>query len=458
MPRDNGQVVAGRPTARIPRVRTAIATNPHVIGGMAAALRVLDTRRAATISSAPSPLGGSWPLSVPGVPTTCRPSTSGSWTWSRSSATSSPSTTSTSRSSTASSSACSVPSGCGKTTTLRMIGGFEQPTSGLIELQGQDVTWLAALPAQRQHGLPELRPVPAPDHLRERRLRPAPQEGQGRRDQGARRRDARARRAARLREAQADPDLGRPGAAGRPRPGAHQPAGRPAPRRAARCPRPQAAQADAGRAQAHPAGGRDHLHLRDPRPGGGDDDVRSHRRHEQGPLRAARRSRRRLYERPATRFVAGFLGVSNLLRGRRARVGRRPTPTVRLGGRHASSGCRAPRSTASRRVERRRPAGEDPPARGRRRRRRPATTSWAASSATPPTSASAPSTIVETRGGARLTVYEQNVERATQAELWSPGEAVRLTWSPDHTFVVGPGATAIQCRASAGPDRAVVSA
>jgi len=34
------------------------------------------------------------------------------------------------------------PSGCGKTTTLRMIGGFEQATSGLIELQGQDVTWL----------------------------------------------------------------------------------------------------------------------------------------------------------------------------------------------------------------------------------------------------------------------------------------------------------------------------
>jgi spermidine/putrescine transport system ATP-binding protein len=34
------------------------------------------------------------------------------------------------------------PSGCGKTTTLRMIGGFEEPTSGLIELQGVDVTWL----------------------------------------------------------------------------------------------------------------------------------------------------------------------------------------------------------------------------------------------------------------------------------------------------------------------------
>ena len=40
------------------------------------------------------------------------------------------------------------PSGCGKTTTLRMIGGFEEPTSGLIELQGQDVTWL---PPYKRH-------------------------------------------------------------------------------------------------------------------------------------------------------------------------------------------------------------------------------------------------------------------------------------------------------------------
>jgi spermidine/putrescine transport system ATP-binding protein len=31
------------------------------------------------------------------------------------------------------------PSGCGKTTTLRMIGGFEEPTSGRIELGGVDV-------------------------------------------------------------------------------------------------------------------------------------------------------------------------------------------------------------------------------------------------------------------------------------------------------------------------------
>jgi spermidine/putrescine transport system ATP-binding protein len=34
------------------------------------------------------------------------------------------------------------PSGCGKTTTLRMIGGFEEPTAGTIQLGDRDVTGL----------------------------------------------------------------------------------------------------------------------------------------------------------------------------------------------------------------------------------------------------------------------------------------------------------------------------
>ena len=32
------------------------------------------------------------------------------------------------------------PSGCGKTTTMRMIAGFEEPTRGIVALDGQDVT------------------------------------------------------------------------------------------------------------------------------------------------------------------------------------------------------------------------------------------------------------------------------------------------------------------------------
>jgi len=36
------------------------------------------------------------------------------------------------------------PSGCGKTTTLRMIGGFEEPTTGSIQLGERDVTGLPA--------------------------------------------------------------------------------------------------------------------------------------------------------------------------------------------------------------------------------------------------------------------------------------------------------------------------
>jgi spermidine/putrescine transport system ATP-binding protein len=40
------------------------------------------------------------------------------------------------------------PSGCGKTTTLRMIGGFEDPTQGTVYLGGKDVT---DVPSYRRH-------------------------------------------------------------------------------------------------------------------------------------------------------------------------------------------------------------------------------------------------------------------------------------------------------------------
>ncbi|MCB6180172.1 ABC transporter ATP-binding protein [Rhodobacter sp. Har01] len=43
------------------------------------------------------------------------------------------------------------PSGCGKTTVLRMVAGFETPSAGQIEIEGQDVTGMR--PNQRRIGM-----------------------------------------------------------------------------------------------------------------------------------------------------------------------------------------------------------------------------------------------------------------------------------------------------------------
>ena len=155
--------------------------------------------------------------------------------------------------------------------------------------------------AARQHGVPELRALPAPDRVRQRRLRPAPPEDAEARSQ------ARASDEAlelvqmdRLREAQAGPALRRPAAARRagPRPGAE--AGGAAAGRAARRPRREAAQAAADRAEGAPAAGRHHVHLRDARPGRGADDERPHRRDERtaGSSRWRRRRRSTRSRRP----------------------------------------------------------------------------------------------------------------------------------------------------------------
>ena len=52
-----------------------------------------------------------------------------------------------------------------------MVAGFIEPTAGHVKFGGNDVTTAAALEAQRRHGVPELRAVPAPDGGRERGVR-----------------------------------------------------------------------------------------------------------------------------------------------------------------------------------------------------------------------------------------------------------------------------------------------
>ena len=63
-----------------------------------------------------------------------------------------------------------------------MVAGLETPTDGHDHAGRRGHHLRQALPAPGQHGLPELRALPAPRHLRERRLRPAAAQGQGRRD------------------------------------------------------------------------------------------------------------------------------------------------------------------------------------------------------------------------------------------------------------------------------------
>ncbi len=188
------------------------------------------------------------------------------------------------------------PSGCGKTTTLRMVAGLETPTSGTIRLAAPRHHVREALPPAGQHRLPELRALPPPRHLRERRLRPPPPQGDRRRRRGPP--DARPGRARHPGPQAADAALGWPAAARRPRPGTDQQARGAAARRAAGCPRPQAAPPDADRAQADPDRGQHDVHPRHPRPGGGHDHGRHHRGDERRGDRADGCSRRALREPP----------------------------------------------------------------------------------------------------------------------------------------------------------------
>ena len=185
------------------------------------------------------------------------------------------------------------PSGCGKTTTLRMIAGFEQPSEGEIRLEGSDVSKVPPYKRNVNTVFQQYALFPHMSVRGQRRVRAARprRSAKAEIDEAGRRapRDRAAR--ATSRNAQAGAALRRPAAARRPRPRARELPERAAARRAARRARPQAPPGDAARAQAHPARGRHHVHLRDPRSGRGAHDERPDRGHERGPGRADRLAR-----------------------------------------------------------------------------------------------------------------------------------------------------------------------
>ena len=193
------------------------------------------------------------------------------------------------------------PSGCGKTTTLRMIAGFEQPDGGEVLIDGVNV---AGLPAHKRPTNTVFQSYALFPHLS---VKDNVAYGLKRKgvDKGEteRRVQAELERVGLWGEANRRPNQLSGGQQQRVAlgPRRRQPAEGAASRRAARRPRPEASQGSAGRAQAHPAGDRNHVRIRDPRSGGGADDVRPdrgheprHRRADRRPGRGLRATRRRL--------------------------------------------------------------------------------------------------------------------------------------------------------------------
>jgi spermidine/putrescine transport system ATP-binding protein len=323
------------------------------------------------------------------------------------------------------------PSGCGKTTTLRMIGGFEQPTSGLIELQGQDVTWLPPFKRNVNTVFQNYALFP--------HLTIFENVAFGLRRKGVKASEIKSRVTDML------------GLVELPGYEARKPT-----------------QISGGQAQrvalARALINRPAVLLLDEPLGALDLKLRKQMQVELKRIQqevgitfiyvthdqeeAMTMSDRiavmnkghyeqlgdpeSLYERPSTRFVASFLGISNLLPAKivgsddgYARASLVDDSTIRVprtlvdGKTQVNIGVRPEKIRLSE-------PSADAPTGHNRLTGHVRDASYLGVST---------QYLVESRGG-NLMVYEQNVERATRAELWARGDEVQLTWSPDHSFVV----------------------
>ena len=327
------------------------------------------------------------------------------------------------------------PSGCGKTTTLRMIGGFEQPTSGLIELKGVDVTFLPAYERdvntvfQSYALFPHLtiyenvafglrRSGIKGDELKRRvgeamelvqligyeKRVPAQLSG------GQAQRVALAR--ALVNEPAVlllDEPLGALDLKLRKQMGIEL----------------KRIQREVGITFIYVTHDQEEAMTMSDRIA-----VMNKGRYEQlaGP--------ETLYERPSTRFVAGFVGASNLLEGKVGSDGDDWTVTLPSGavvrapkslGDIGSSGAIGVRPEKLTLLER----GQQ--SKGNTLEGTVVDTSYLGVIT---------QYVVEGKGGLRLLVSEQNIDRTTRSDTWRPGEQVTLTWKPEHGFVVGDAASA----------------
>jgi spermidine/putrescine transport system ATP-binding protein len=324
------------------------------------------------------------------------------------------------------------PSGCGKTTTLRMIGGFEEPTSGVIELQGTDVTWLP--PYRRQVNTVFQNYALFPH------LTIYENVAFGLRRTGVKDSEIKSRVTEMLKLVEL--------------PGYEQ-------RKPNQISGGQAQRVALARALIN----RPAVLLLDEPLGALDLKLRKQMQVELKRIQkevgitfiyvthdqeeAMTMSDRiavmnkghyeqlgdpeTLYERPATKFVAGFLGVSNLLGGE-CQGTEDGKGVIRLADGtivHAPAAAVYGKTTVDVGVRpekiRLHRVGEPAPEGHNHLDGVVVDASYLGVST---------QYIVETSGGSRVMVYEQNIEHTTRDELWARGDEVHLTWTPEHTFVV----------------------